>query len=227
MKVYLSGYRNHWTSPYTVMEYIFFWTDWSKCGRNKGVIADVDYVDHPAWVGKCAKYIKPICAAIQIALDFIHPPIKYVKIDRYDTWSMDYTLSYIILPMLKQLKEESHGSPLIDDEDVPVELRSKKKVTKKSLHANPDVQMLESEGDDSIHKRWAWVLDEMIWAFDQKVQDDPEAKFFDYSGCPEDKFPWDENYVGPKVDWDGLNAHNERKRNAFRLFGKYYENLWD
>ena len=80
--------------------------------------------------------------------------------------------------------------------------------------------------DDLIHKRWAWVLDEMIWAFEQKVADDPESKFFDYTDCG-DKLPWDENYTGPKVDWDGLNAHNERKRNAFRLFGKYYEGLWD
>jgi len=226
MKVYLSGYRSYWISPYTVMEYIFFWTDWSKCGRNKGVIADEDYVDHPAWVEKCTKYIKPFCSAIQTVLDFIHPPIKYVKIDRYDTWSMDYTLSYIILPMLKQLRDESHGSPWIDDEDVPAELRSKKKRTKKSRHSNPDIQMLESDEDDMIHKRWKWVLDEMIWAFEQKTLDDPESKFFDYTDSG-DKLPWDENYVGPKVDWDGLNAHNERKRNAFRLFGKYYENLWD
>jgi hypothetical protein len=224
MKVYLSGYRNHWISPYTVMEIIFFWTDWSKCGRSKGVIADTDYVDHPIWVEKCTKYIRPICGVIQSVLDFIHPPIKYVKIDRYDTWSMDYTLSYIILPMLKQLKEESHGSPWIDDEDVPTELRSGKKNRK--FKNNPDVQALDIEDDTLLHKRWAWVLDEMIWAFEQKVQDDPESKFFDYTGCP-DNMPWDSGYVGPKVDWDGLNAYNDRKRNAFRLFGKYYENLWD
>ena len=224
MKVYLSGYRSHWISPYSVLEYIFFWTKWSKCGRSKGVIADTDYVNHPIWVEKCTKYIRPICVVIQSVLDFIHPPIKYVKIDRYDTWSMDYTLSYIILPMLKQLKEETHGSPWIDDEDVPAELRSGKKNRK--FKNNPDVQALDIEDDTLLHKRWAWVLDEMIWAFEQKVHDDPESKFFDYTECGY-KLPWAENYVGPKVDWDGLNAHNERKRNAFRLFGKYYENLWD
>jgi hypothetical protein len=207
------------------MEYIFFWTDWSKCGRNKGVIADKDYVDHPIWVEKSTKYIKPICEVIQSVLDFIHPPIKYVKIDKYDTWSMDHTLAYIILPMLKQLKEETHGSPWIDDEDVPAELRSDKKNRK--FESNPDVQALDIEDDALIHKRWAWVLDEMIWAFEQKVIDDPEDQFFDYSGTDDKKMPWDSEYVGPKVDWDGLNAHNERKRNAFRLFGKYYENLWD
>ena len=129
---------------------------------------------------------------------------------------MDHTLAHIILPMLKQLDKEKHGAPYTNDEDVPEYLRS---------HM---AQPKEHEWDtDSLHfMRWDWIIAEIIWAFEQKVQDDPESKFFDYTDCG-DKLPWDENYVGPKVNWDGLNAHNERKRNAFRLFGKYYENLWD
>ena len=58
MKIYISNYRYHWISPYTIIENIFFWTDWSKCGRNKGVIEDKDYVDHPAWVNKLADKIE-------------------------------------------------------------------------------------------------------------------------------------------------------------------------
>ena len=216
MKIWISNYRNHWISPYTIIEYVFFWTDWSKCGRNKGVIADKDYVDHPKWVDRWANRIQPISTAIRVVLDFIHPSIKYVKIDRWDTWSMDHTLAHIILPMLKQLDKEKHGAPFTEDDDVPEYLRS---------HM---AQPKENEWDtDSLHfMRWDWIIAEIIWAFEQKVQDDPESKFFDYTDCG-DKLPWDENYVGPKVNWDGLNAHNERKRNAFRLFGKYYENLWD
>ena len=42
-----------------------------------------------------------------------------VHIDPYDTWNMDSTLSHIILPMLIQVRETKHGSPVIDDEDVP------------------------------------------------------------------------------------------------------------
>jgi hypothetical protein len=33
MKIYISGYRDHWISPYTMLDYMFFWTDWSKCSR--------------------------------------------------------------------------------------------------------------------------------------------------------------------------------------------------
>jgi len=220
MKIYISNYRYHWISPYTIIENIFFWTDWSKCGRNKGVIEDKDYVDHPEWVERWANRITPISTAIRVVLDFIHPPIKYVKIDRWDTWSMDHTLSYIILPMLKQLNETKHGAPYTEDEDVPEYLRS---------HM---AQPKENEWDtDSLHfMRWDWILAEMIWAFEQELKDDDEHQFFDDSECGDEKFPWDKDgqYLSKiKVDNEGLEAHQKRKANGFKLFGKYYQNLWD
>ena len=220
MKIWISNYRDHWISPYTIIEHIFFWTDWSKCGRNKGVIEDKDYVDHPKWVDKWADRIAPISNVIRVVLDYIQPPIKYVKIDRWDTWSMDHTLAYIILPMLKQLDKEKHGAPYTNDEDVPEYLRS---------HM---AQPKENEWDtDSLHfMRWDWILAEMIWAFEQEIRDDDEAEFFDHSECGDEKFPWDKDgqYVSKvKVDREGLEAHQKRKANGFRLFGKYYQNLWD
>jgi hypothetical protein len=220
MKVWISNYRDHWISPYTIIEHIFFWTDWSKCGRNKGVIEDKDYVDHPKWVDKWADRIAPISNVIRVVLDYIQPPIKYVKIDRWDTWSMDHTLALIILPMLKQLDITKHGAPFTEDDDVPEYLRS--------YMAQPK----EHEWDtDSLHfMRWDWILAEMIWAFEQELKDDDEAQFFDDSECGDEKFPWNENgqYVSKvKVDREGLEAHQKRKANGFKLFGKYYQNLWD
>ena len=220
MKIYLSNYRYHWISPYTILEHIFFWTDWSKCGRNKGVIEDKDYVDHPEWVERWAKRIEPISTAIRVVLEFIHPRFQYVKIDRWDTWSMDHTLAHIILPMLKQLDKEKHGAPYTNDEDVPEYLRS---------HM---AQPKENEWDtDSLHfMRWDWILAEMIWAFEQEIKDDDEVEFFDHSECGDEKFPWDKDgqYISKvKVDREGLEAHQKRKANGFRLFGKYYQNLWD
>jgi len=220
MKVWISNYRDHWISPYTIIEHIFFWTDWSKCGRNKGVIEDKDYVDHPKWVDKWADRIAPISNVIRVVLDYIQPPIKYVKIDRWDTWSMDHTLALIILPMLKQLDITKHGAPFTEDDDVPEYLRS--------YMAQPK----EHEWDtDSLHfMRWDWILAEMIWAFEQELKDDDEAQFFDDSECGDEKFPWNENgqYVSKlKLDKEGLEAHQKRKANGFKLFGKYYQNLWD
>lgn len=65
-------------------------------------------------------------------------------------------------------------------------------------------------------ERWDEILDEMIWAFEQKNID------------------WEDQYYGPLVDgefeWhdaEGQKAHQERMTKAFKLFGEYYENLWD
>jgi hypothetical protein len=219
MKIWISNYRNHWISPYTIIENIFFWTDWSKCGRNKGVIEDKDYVDHPEWVERWANRITPISNAIRVVLDFIHPRIQYVKIDRWDTWSMDHTLANIILPMLKQLDKTKHGAPYTDDDDAPEYLRS--------YMAQPK----ENEWDtDSLHfMRWDWILAEMIWAFEQELKDDDESQFFDDSECGDlkDIKDWNERISKVKVDNAGLEAHQKRKANGFRLFGRYYQNLWD
>ena len=204
MKIYTSKYRNHWVSPYRIAEKIFFWRE-------------IDY-DEPI-VKKINIVLSPICTAWQSFLDFVHPRIQYVKIDYWDTWSMDHTLADVVLPMLKQLKESKHGAPMTDDEDVPDNL--------KSTSAEPK----ENEWDtDSLHfERWDWILDEMIWAFEQKTIDDDESKFFDHSENEPGAFPWDKdgNYVSKtKVDWDGLKSHQARKTNGYRLFGKYYEGLW-
>lgn len=215
MKVYLSGYRYHWLSPYTILEKVFFWRE-------------IDY-DEPV-IERWSNRLNPLCVAAQKFLDFVHPKIEYVKIDHYDTWSMDHTLSHIILPMLKQLKKDKHGSPLVDDEDVPEELRSTSAPAKEN----------DWDIDDNHFKRWDWVMDEMIQAFECKVNDDWEDQYrsgeHDMRSVP---CAWDADgkptlYTfedGPnntyKCDYDALFAHHKRNANGFRLFGKYYEGLWD
>ena len=127
-----------------------------------------------------------------------------VRIDRQDTWSMDHTLAPIILPMLKQLKETKHGAPAVEFKDVPEELMPPDAEAVKKLY------MENGETDENFFKRWDYVLDEMIWAFEQKCRDD-----------------WMEDYYYNKWDQEGMKAHQERMSNGFRLFGKYYESLWD
>ena len=138
-----------------------------------------------------------------------------VRIDKSDTWSMDSTLAQVILPMLKQLNASKHGAPNVDMEDVPKNLRA----TTKQL------QVYSSNGDlDPNHfNRWNWILGEMIWAFEQKCRDDWEGAYYKYENDPTAQF-------GLKLLWEdkeGRAAHQERMSNGFKLFGKYYENLWD
>jgi len=239
MKVYFNGYQNHWLSPYTIIDYVFFWTDWSKCSRNRRIIEDVEWIDHPAWVEKVVPVLEPFCNALKWVSLRINPNIRYVKIDRYDTWSMDHTLAYIILPMLKQLQSTKHGSAMVDDEDVPEGLREPKKPKRKKNDVRGTLQVHALDMEDEytlVHQKWEWVLGEMIWAFEQKVKDDDETEFFDHSAYEKSNGKtnhdiWfkdmSEGNSKLKVDWDGLKAHQERKANGYRLFGKYYEGLWD
>lgn len=125
-----------------------------------------------------------------------------VKIDPWDTWSMDHTLAEIALPMLVQLKQTKHGAPSVDPEDVPENLRPGKL----------EIEQYEKDGttDELFFKRWDWVLDEMIYAFHTKVQGDEVYMRFD-----------------PATQREEMQAEQERISNGFRLFGKYYEALWD
>ena len=202
MKVYLSKYRYHWISPYTVLEKVFFWRE-------------IDY-DEPI-IDKWSDRLTPICQGIQKVLDFIHPKINYVKIDRWDTWSMDYSLSFIVVPMLKQLKETKHGAPFVDDEDVPEELKSTSAPPKEN----------DYDTDENHFKRWDWALNEMIWAFEQNLDTNSEEKFFDHAEWDEKEKDFGKNLHKIKIDQVGLKAHQDRKANGFRLFGKYYQGLWD
>lgn len=139
-----------------------------------------------------------------------------VKIDRWDTWSMDYTLAHIVVPMLKQLKDTKHGAPVVDLDDVPEELQPEKGWAEK--------YKTNGETDPNFFKRWDWVLDEMIWAFEQKARDNWEEDY--YGEWVEDSTKVLGGYsINP--DDEGRKAHQERMSNGFRLFGKYYESLWD
>ena len=202
MKVYLSKYRYHWISPYTVLEKVFFWRE-------------IDY-DEPI-IDKWSDRLTPICQGIQKVLDFFHPKINYVKIDRWDTWSMDYSLSFIVVPMLKQLKVTKHGAPFVDDEDVPEELKSTSAPPKEN----------DWDTDENHFKRWDWALNEMIWAFEQNLDSNSEEKFFDHAEWDEKEKDFGKNLHKIKIDQPGLKAHQDRKANGFCLFGKYYQGLWD
>lgn len=159
-----------------------------------------------------------------------------ITIHKWDTWSMDHTLAYIIVPMLKQLKETKNGAPLVENSDVPEELHMPADWYDAKFNKN-------GETDENFFKRWDWVLDEMLFAFESKLinwEDQFSSGEIDRIMVPVDKegnevpkdeaeyFRWDQ---GPndtyKVDWDGRNAYQERITNGFRLFGKYYESLWD
>ena len=209
MKVWISPYRDHWVPPIDILRWVCVWHYIPLDDEE-----DVSPYDDP-YIDRLTDRLEPFCEWLRDVLDRIHPPVRYVKIEPQDTWSLDHTLAHIILPALKQLKATQHGSGMVDIEDVPEHLRP----TDPPSAAN-------GYSDSTVHERWAWIMDEMIWAFEQKINDDDESQFFDHSGVDKTaNFQTQMKQI--KMDRDGIKAHQDRKQNAFRLFGKYYEALWD
>lgn len=122
-----------------------------------------------------------------------------IRVDDYDIWSADATLRLIILPVLRKLKAAKAGAPWVEDEDVPEELKSTSAPPKEN----------EWDVDDNHFKRWDWVLNEVIWAFEIEEPG------------------WDDAYYGEDApDMAGLKKVEGRIANGHRLFGKYYGSLW-
>jgi hypothetical protein len=139
------------------------------------------------------------------------------------------------------LKATKHGAPFTHDEDVPEAIRSTS-----AGHVGDD-------HTDKFHfKRWDYVLNEMIWAFDQynknweskfhkgkkdilwQAQDKdfkPIGKPVKHQDKPVEGAEWYELVKGPKdtsfFDKEGYDKHQARIQNGLRLFGRYYSNLWD
>lgn len=195
MRVKIKAYPKYY-GPYQTLEWIYYLF---KKKDSEGLFKET-----PEWLDKLGeRYSKTWLG--QKHIDLANWYINYkeqkrvsVKIDSYDTWSMDSTLSYIIIPMLKQLKETKQGAPWVDDEDVPVAIQSKSDTDydKKKYSINGEL-------DKFFFDRWEWVINEMIWAFEEIVKDDIH-----------------ENETVRK-------AHNNRINNGLYLFGKYYRSLWN
>ena len=234
MKVKIGPYKN-WFGPYQLAEVLCFWAKKEK--------DEYGFPRKPDWVHNFGEWIahgkvlpEPKVGEIHSWDEDRHNTLLYklllwidsfkrrkiqVRIDRYDTWSMDHTLAYIIVPMLEQLKETKHGAPFVDDKDVPKELKSTSAPPKEN----------EWDTDENHFKRWDYVLDEMIWSFKQKVTDHWESQYYTDTGETKMVKEEDGNYrmveSGIDIDRKGLEAHQKRMSNGFRLFGKYYENLWN
>jgi len=160
-----------------------------------------DTVRSPSWFDSA--FIRSVEFVHRNLNDLIQKLFKRkikVRIDHYDTWGLDRNLAFIIHPALIQLKKNKHGSPFVDDEDVPERIQSKYAAPKKN----------EYDTDEYFHDRWGYVIDEMIWSFEQLITEDSEDKYF----------------VDGKFDKEGYTVYESRIANGLRLFGKYYRSLW-
>ena len=222
MRVYIGPYRN-WFGPHQLAEKLCFWA-------KKDIVDEYGMRDHPEYVFKLGEFLaygkwrgiddipndaknlfinKDQPTWLYLFLERIESKRKRkikIQIDEWDTWSMDHTLALIVLPMLKQLKKTKHGSAQVDMDDVPPEMRMTSTEDWDDqlvfdFYNDPELSKQNIQCD--IHDHWNWVMDEMIFAFEFILDDDKRYV---------DKFD-------PAVE--------NRVANGLKLFGKYYQGLWD
>jgi hypothetical protein len=198
MYVKIGPYKS-WFGPFQLAETLLFWMD-----------TDSDFVyKFGNWLAHRKFKIdltneeenhKTYLYKFMLWVDIKNKRKIKVKIDNYDLWSMDSTLAYIILPMLKKIKNEKHGTPFVDNQDVPEYLHSSKE----------EIDELNYEGitDEKFIKRWEWVLDEIIFSFESIVDDSWQDTLYE------------------KRDFETLKNTEKRISNGLILFGKYYRSLW-
>ncbi|NDD53479.1 hypothetical protein EBZ39_06330 [bacterium] len=188
MKVFIGPYKNWW-GPYQIadlLQYVGF--SKSRTHRIGRWLADTSLADLCEWIHARRKR-----------------SVK-ITVHDYDVWGMDNTIALIALPLLKRLKEKKQGSPHVDDEDVPEHLRS--------INAKPLTEEEANSGypDNNFHLRWDWVIDEIIWGFENMIADD--AGEIDF-------------YENNKLDPEAHRKFHDRIQNAMCLFGKYLQGMWD
>lgn len=161
-----------------------------------------------------------------------------VHIDKSDTYSLDHTLAYIILPGLLAIKENKAGIPGEFADTIGGEKYSSQYCF--DFYNETYDEMFEKYAVAS----WEEVLDKMIWSFEQLLQDDWESKYH-YGQAKYVSKETDEPYIDPItnkpekcyimvdtnpdehwMDFAGMEEHRRRIQEGFELFGKYYQNLW-
>ena len=201
MKIHIRKYTDNWISPYTAMAFF----SWKKKTGSTEVAGSTLY----AWLSESGEiddsappaWLSWVCNKLCAIRNKLTPCRIKIKIDKWDTYNMYGTLAIIIAPMLRQLKDTKHGSPAVDDAHVPIHLRS---------FIAPDPNKYD---DSNLHARWDFVLDEMIWAFNQLENDNlmSESEADDIKD----------------ITADHVAAYNARLQNGLTLFGIYYQSLWD
>ena len=249
MHVKIGSYPQ-WVGPYQIAEKIIWWANkyddddvWADRQFALGTWLAEDRNGNDSWLTK-------LCQWIQKHLQNGGERRAKIRIDPTDVYSADNTLALIIAPTLRMLKAEKNGSPWVDNVDLPPELKMSKRDTRIFNDGSWDKKLKFTEAektaiDAKYHAGWDWVLDEMIWAFEQHERGNWDDQF--HSG--EHDIRWvdvdlegnevDAEFEGKKLhrmdrgpndthqyDRDGAKAWSDRMANGRRLFAKYYEALW-
>lgn len=160
-----------------------------------------------------------------------------VHIDASDTWGMDHTLAYIILPMLIHLRDTKHGVP-----HEFAEVGGEDFVQQLSFDFYTETY---TESFNAGVAQWNECMNKMIWSFEQILRDEYSDIYhhgssgdviWTPSGTSYNPLTQQQEEVsemtfsdpqGRYWDRDGHEIHGARIQEGLDLFGKYFQNLWD
>jgi hypothetical protein len=155
MKIYIGPHRS-WFGPYQLSAKILFWMNKDdnrihKFGEwlagDSGKLLNLENVlNEDIQSSKLCKFLSWIDSKKKRKVK--------VRIDKYDTWNVDGTLAYIILPMLKQLQATKHGSPSGEydwkwkesETEYPNEITGKMEKCSQLYHGPNHTHVYDSEG---------------------------------------------------------------------------------
>ena len=142
-----------------------------------------------------------------------------VIVHKYDTYNADWTIATMVLPLLKKVKENKQGAPLVEDMHVPEHLRSTSAPPKEN----------EWDTDANHFKRWDYALDEMLFAMQEiasNYENEPEVFVWPKEN---EHLPLTEQVrLSIKIPGaeEAFKAYHARVQNGCVLFGTYFQSLW-
>ena len=214
MKVYMGKYKNYW-GPHQLARKICFW-------------AKDEQGFYPKYVDRLGEFLAHGRFIIDDELTW-HMPTNEEEWQNVSFPTAKYSLLHKFLNWVHEKRGDQTVYVKIDDHDVwsmnhtlAHIITPMLKKLKEIQHGAPytdDADVPEHlrstaappkenewDTDENHFKRWEWILDEMIWSFEYCVSEDD--LFLNLSD-------------------EDLEAYDVRSKNGYRLFGKYYTNLWD
>ena len=236
MKIYIGNFKTYY-GPFQIAEILTFWLpkqkdefgfkkrhDWSyKLGHFFAFGTFKENNSRSLFAREKRTWFDSVCERIH---KLRGNRVVKIKIDYWDHWNANDTMAIVILPVLKSLKEHNNSYGWVDDEDGPEHLK---------LAFAVDDGKENGGWDSNNHLRYEYILDEMIWAFEQlHPNNDWEEQYWsgesdlqtkEVEGKEEFEIIDGPNHTR-KWDKEGHDKHYARIQNGLRLFGKYYMTLW-
>jgi hypothetical protein len=191
MYVYFGKPRSWWVSPIAIIGFFRWILGYPQ----------PDYISEKPWFRVWDRRMRPWCEWARKQGIRWFPTPHTVRVDEWDLYSPKDTFSDVMVPVLKRFKEKTCSFPVIDQTDLPENMRVDQE--EGDYVDRPEQVMCLDDDEPSLGmQQWHFILDEIIWSLEQE----------------------DDDFLNELRQHRG--PLRERLINGHRLLGKYYRHLW-